>query len=284
MSGAQPSKDQSEPQKTVYSAHKSRWLTGLPLFAGTLTLVLWGPVWLWALVLAVASGLAMWEYQRMVLHESPLGMWAAGVALAVAVPLLSCWRPGGMAGALGFGLALVVVNGLFRQDGHKDILAGLIKQGFGLFYCGLGFGCLALLAAMPQGRMLVLFTILSVVAADVGAYYAGHKWGRHKLSPRLSPGKTWEGFFGGLVLAGMAGAVMGATGALPYGVFTPLVGAMVLAAMSVAGDLFESLIKRSVGVKDSGNILPGHGGILDRLDGLLLAAPVLYLIQVMLWQ
>jgi phosphatidate cytidylyltransferase len=124
----------------------------------------------------------------------------------------------------------------------------------------------------PQiGPQLLTFLLLLVVAADVGAYFAGRSFGRHKLAPRVSPGKTWEGVAGGVLAAtvlAVAGGVWFSLRLLP---FTLLCMFVVLA--SVIGDLTESLFKRHAGVKDSGSLLPGHGGILDRVDSVTAAAP-----------
>jgi phosphatidate cytidylyltransferase len=120
--------------------------------------------------------------------------------------------------------------------------------------------------------MLLIFMMVLVVAADVGAYFAGRAFGRVKLAPRVSPGKTWEGVVGGMASAGLV-AVAGAYWLqLPTASFLALCAAVAVA--SVVGDLTESMFKRSVGLKDSGTLLPGHGGILDRIDSISAAAPV----------
>lgn len=131
---------------------------------------------------------------------------------------------------------------------------------------------LALVRLHSMTPQLVVFLILLVVAADVGAYFGGRQFGKHKLAPRVSPGKTWEGVVGGLVAAG----VMAAVGvywfhARPVG-FAALCAIVVVA--SVIGDLTESMFKRHAGLKDSGSLLPGHGGVLDRVDSITAAAPI----------
>lgn len=130
-------------------------------------------------------------------------------------------------------------------------------------------------ASEPNGHRWLLAALAIVWAADTGAYFAGRKFGKHKLSPRVSPNKTIEGLVGGVV----AGIVVGVVFALVAGATAaqlPLVALVALAAVlfSVIGDLFESLLKRHAGVKDSGHLIPGHGGILDRIDGVLAALPV----------
>ena len=123
-----------------------------------------------------------------------------------------------------------------------------------------------------SGAERVLWLILLVVAADVGAYFVGRAWGRHKLAPRVSPAKTWEGALGGLVtvaLVAWVGAVHFGLPVVPVVAFGCLVG-----VFSVVGDLTESMFKRAAGLKDSGTLLPGHGGLLDRLDSITAAAPL----------
>jgi phosphatidate cytidylyltransferase len=125
---------------------------------------------------------------------------------------------------------------------------------------------------VEHGAEYVLFVLMLVWAADIGAYFAGRTWGRHKLAPRVSPGKTWEGVAGG-VLLGTGMAAIGAWWFHAPALNFVLLGAVVV-AVSVVGDLTESLFKRFAGLKDSGSVLPGHGGILDRIDSLTAAVPV----------
>lgn len=131
---------------------------------------------------------------------------------------------------------------------------------------------LALVRLHEHAPQLMLFLLLLVVAADIGAYFAGRAFGKHKLAPRVSPGKTWEGVGGGLVAA----ALMAAVGVWWFNMNTvPFMAlCIVVAIASVVGDLTESMFKRHAGLKDSGSLLPGHGGVLDRVDSVTAAAPV----------
>ncbi len=140
----------------------------------------------------------------------------------------------------------------------------------GVVYIGLPLICLLWLRGVAGGRDGVLFLVLVIWATDIGAYLVGRLVGGPKLAPALSPGKTWSGAVGGLVAALLVGVFV------PWG-FAAL--ALLLGVVCQAGDLLESGIKRHVGVKDSGRLIPGHGGLLDRLDGLLAAAPVAALVM-----
>lgn len=153
---------------------------------------------------------------------------------------------------------------------------------FGLFYVTIPCASLIWLrgmhtADMPDlGRGLVLFVVLAVVATDIGAYFTGRKFGGPKLAPEISPGKTWAGLGGGVVAAavvcGIAYAALGVT--FPSSLGSAIVWGGMLAVLAQASDLFESWVKRRAGVKDSGTLLPGHGGLLDRVDGLVFTLPV----------
>lgn len=137
-------------------------------------------------------------------------------------------------------------------------------------------------AVENHGSMLVMFLLVLIWTADTAAYFAGHKFGKHKLSPVVSPGKTWEGVIGAFAAVAVIGFFMA-----QYDFFSNLnplllsVVGVAVAAVSVGGDLFESKIKRERGVKDSGSLLPGHGGVYDRIDSLIAAAPV-YLFGVLM--
>ena len=126
-----------------------------------------------------------------------------------------------------------------------------------------------------QGQLAVMYALLIVWVADSGAYFAGRRWGVARLAPAVSPGKTWAGFWGGLSVCALLAVAVAAWRGLPW--LSLLAVTLVVALYSVVGDLSESLAKRYAGVKDSGHLIPGHGGVLDRFDSLLAAAPVLML-------
>jgi phosphatidate cytidylyltransferase len=157
----------------------------------------------------------------------------------------------------------------------KELSKRIAKGIFGLFLIVIGAFALGILFAQPDGRYWLLLLLLLVWAADVGAYIAGRTLGRHKLAPRVSPGKTWEGVLGGFLLAMVVVLIASQWMTLQSGQLGWLL-AMITATVgiSVVGDLFISLMKRQAGLKDAGRIFPGHGGVLDRFDSLIAAAPM----------
>lgn len=174
---------------------------------------------------------------------------------------------------LGVTAVLLVLMGLdaaFYPGGLRA--PGMVLS---VLYPGLGLGHLVLLRREPQGLNWSLFLLAAVWAADIAAYFVGMARGRHRLVPRLSPGKSREGAVAGLLAAAAAGAV-GARALLRLPVAAGAALAVGAAVAGMAGDLAESALKRAAGRKDSGHLVPGHGGVLDRFDSLAFAAPVLY--------
>jgi phosphatidate cytidylyltransferase len=189
--------------------------------------------------------------------------WPRGVVVGVCVPATLFW--------------LVVVPAWLNGHWRPTSMLGVAVVGWLVLISA----WLALVELQARSPWLALAVMAIVWIADTAAYFVGRKLGRRKLAPTISPGKTWEGFYGAMVaVAVYAGALVPLAGAAGYtGAVTPLavaawiVLALAIAAMSVEGDLFESLLKRHAGVKDSGKLLPGHGGLLDRIDALLAALP-----------
>lgn len=175
-------------------------------------------------------------------------------------------------------LTLFVVSAIWQlvtPDRRNPVDSLALTSLFGL-WVGILASYAVLLVNLPDGRLIVLAVVGSAVFSDIGAYATGVAFGRHKLAPSVSPAKSWEGLVGGLVIAAAVAAI-----ALPLlgDTFTPLSAAALGLTVGLAaaiGDLVESMIKRDLGIKDLGDLLPGHGGVLDRVDGILLALPVGY--------
>ena len=236
------------------------------------------PVWATLLVITVAILAGAWEWSAFIGVDGRVadGARAAYVALvAVALAALSLPRPPLVADyavlALAIGWWVVAFLWVVLAPGAAPRPAGalaglltLVPAWFSLVHLRLDFAA---------GAEWLLFLLILVTATDSGAYFTGRRFGRVKLAPRVSPGKTWEGVIGGFAagcLAAWAGAGWFHLPVLPF-----LLLAVTVIVFSIVGDLTESLLKRRAGVKDSGALFPGHGGMLDRIDSLTAAAPVL---------
>lgn len=163
----------------------------------------------------------------------------------------------------------------YRADApHTDSLPIRAVEGF-IVLIPAGLALVWIHRVPSHGPLLLLFMLILIWSADIGAYFAGHRWGKHKLAPQVSPGKTREGVYGAMASAMLCGAVLAIWLDSDLGqALLIIILCLVTMFASVVGDLFESLIKRRQGVKDSGHLLPGHGGMLDRIDSLTAAAPV----------
>jgi phosphatidate cytidylyltransferase len=234
---------------------KIRALVGSFAAAVALVAILAGGWLLWAFVALVAL-VALSEWSGLA-GASVVRTGAAFVLLAIVLIVAS---PGSW-GPQRDTVALLAMAGIIAA-----MFVGSGRIGWGLLYAGLPAIALLFLRGLPQGFAFALWTILIVIATDTGAYFAGRAIGGPKLSPKLSPKKTWAGLIGGMVAALIVGAAVGIAFELPRA--TLWLGAP-LAVMAQIGDLYESALKRAAGVKDSGRLLPGHGGVLDRIDGLV---------------
>lgn len=269
---------------------KTRVITAVVLLAVLLPVTLFAPVAAFGALLAVALVLGAWEWARLL--ELP-GQVPVGYAIVAALALGASTR---------LGLGAHAARPLFEAAAVFWVLAGpyvlvrkptLAHGPWRLFLVVAGLVVLvacwhALVAARILGVSFVLSVMLVVWLADIGAYFAGKTFGKHKLAPAISPGKTWEGAVGGwLAVIVVALVVMTARVVEPslVSVLGDRIGALrtvfvltVLVAFSIVGDLFESMLKRQAGVKDSSGLLPGHGGVLDRIDALLPVLPLAMLL------
>ncbi len=257
-----------------------RTLTALALGPLVLAAVLWLPTGWLALALALVVLLGAWEWTTLAGVSSPLarlgylgavtlgfaGVWqvhVAGWGPYLIAPVVLGW--------LGVALYLARVAEIPRAEG-TDL--GLLALGL-LVLLGPWLALLDLDAVQPNGPLLVLCLLVLIWAADIAAYFAGRHWGRVKLAPALSPGKTRAGAYAALAAAAACGVVLAGWLRVGPGQGLALVLICVVTVVaSVAGDLLESLLKRRRGLKDSGRLLPGHGGMLDRIDSMTAAAPV----------
>lgn len=266
---------------------KTRVITALVLLAVLLSVLYSRSYIFLVLVTAAFFGAAAWECLRLFRNRQPVfgaAVWVAAFGLVAFQGDLS------RAGLL-FGVCVAIwvvrlgpalATGLPAMDGFGNrLLAGIYGVAI--------FGCFVAIIALFMQSPLYLLSVMAIVwIADIGAYFAGKAFGKHKLAPSISPGKSWEGAIGGwiavLVLAGMSVSQPMLAGTFAAQVvahwgWSGFFGVMsVMVAASIVGDLFESQLKRRAGMKDSSNLLPGHGGVLDRVDALIPTLPLAVLL------
>lgn len=268
----------AEPAMSNFISRVLVTVVGLPLVLGLLWLGGW---WLFGLVLA-AGFVGVHEF---VTTARPLRPLAPAAYVGVLLALIGA-ESGGLVWMLAGFLATFVLAFLLdaAAETRAPTTAAVGSTILGSAWIGLGLGFVLLLRQMHSEPRLIAFTVvLTVFGADTAAYLAGRLVGRHKLAPRLSPKKTWEGLIGGAI-AGMFVSFVAlystrhasSTHPAYLSVGQAIVLGVVVVAAGVIGDLFESALKRDLEVKDTGRLLGGHGGVLDRLDALLFAAPVAY--------
>jgi phosphatidate cytidylyltransferase len=259
----------------------TRVLSGAVLIAIAVGVVWFAPLWMFEIVAAVVTVAAVYEVVQLA-HASGLAVAripALAAALVVlgamsAVPVQTIRVP--LAAVL---MIVSVASGLVvlgTWNGGGTALASASAALFPTLYVALPVGALGVIRE-KDGPGALFLLMLTVIVSDTAQYYTGRLLGRRPLSPAISPGKTIEGLFGGLVFGTLVFVVLGAWWAPRFAIIERVALGAVLVAIGVAGDLFESMLKRSAGVKDSSALIPGHGGILDRIDALIFAAPVYYL-------
>jgi len=255
--------------------------TGIPLAAG-IALVVFAPTFIVGLVVLVLAFIGAQELTAMLAGKEDktdsavlLPEWM----LPVAAVLMGLGALGGEsvlhATLLISAAGWITIELVFTQ---KNQLSKLNSLGFGLFgmvWIIWSLAHMTLIKGLPDGTALLFFLLFVISFSDIFAYFGGKRFGKSILAPTISPKKTWEGSFFGVMGGGIVGAVFGEITMSMFWLYGMLL-AMVMAVVGQFGDLIESKIKRLCNVKDSGKILPGHGGILDRIDGHMLAAPVFY--------
>lgn len=256
-----------------------RIFTGLILAVGWLLLLLFGTYPLFCFFITACCGLALYEFLRMVLSGNE-SRHLFFLLVAGLLPLVgaSLWGSGGMVTSLLLGFIVVIILTVVAYPTLENGLVFLCRQWFGIFYIGFCGAHLILLRSLPEGIHWLLVLTAITVFSDTAAYYVGKKFGKTKLCPALSPGKTRAGAVGGIIGGMLGGLIVVAIVLEDVNLFMLGGLGIILSTIGILGDLIESVIKRVSQVKDSGNILPGHGGILDRCDSILLTAPVLYYI------
>jgi phosphatidate cytidylyltransferase len=219
---------------------------------------------------------ALWELSRAFGSRGinlPLTPVIAGGA---AIVTLAYWT-GPRDSLAAFAITFVVLLAWRLRGGASGYLRDVTASVFALAYLPLAAGFVALMLARPDGDRRVLLFLILTVCSDVGGYFAGIGFGKHLMAPAISPKKTWEGLSGS-ALACLAAGAIGLPGLLDGQLWQGLLLGAAALAIATLGDLVESMIKRDLQIKDMGSLLPGHGGVLDRIDAMLMMAPVIWLL------
>jgi phosphatidate cytidylyltransferase len=261
------------------SSHVKRWLTGLAALPILIFWLGWGSPLMFALLIALVCLLSLREYFQIAFSRNEKGIYPPLVILGYTSGLSIIWAA--YANSTAFVLVIITLNFLLcsffllpRYKTDPAIVHAFAMQIQGVVYIPVLIACLIRIRNTDAGILWIFFLLAVVFAGDIGAYYAGSYLGRHKLCPWVSPNKTVEGSIGGLCANLLIGGIIKAMflPSLPWAAC--MVMFLLIGAAGQIGDLYESALKRSVQIKDSGTLLPGHGGMLDRIDALLFSSPV----------
>ena len=244
-----------------------------------------GAVWVGfpalTIVVGVAALVGLWEFNRMAKAWGADAFWPYAflwTTLFVVHGQLAAQHGNFSIYLLAGGLTPLLAFALARRT--RSTSRSCLHTAVGSIYVGFLLSHALLLregtAGLEDGRSWLLYALLMTFAADTGAFFVGKLLGRHRMAPTVSPGKTWEGFVGGLTLALGASVGLSSLLGLPVSILGQLILGLLLGLTAAMGDLAESFMKRRASVKDSGVIVPGHGGILDRMDSLLVTIPVTF--------
>lgn len=255
----------------------ARELTALVAAPAAIWITGWGPVWLFNGTIAVVCVLAMYEF--LALGKAKGYDVPTVLCIAIMLLIMGAFILDDLSVELGMFAALLIIPAsyVFSNKSLEDSLPSSAVAVLATTYVGmLGGSLIRLHNDFPEGYKLVFFLLLVVWLGDSGAYYVGKQFGKHKLSPRISPKKTIEGLFGGVTASIITAIVIHYTFFPKFPLLHAIIAGVILSFAGVIGDLAESMWKRSAAVKDSGTLIPGHGGFLDRFDSILFTAPILY--------
>jgi phosphatidate cytidylyltransferase len=258
---------------------RTRIITGLALAFLALIAIYLLPMNAYGVFWWVVGALGAWEYAGLAAMESRIARTAyVGVFTLLVIATLyldALEQVGLLISAVLWALALVAV---FTYPASGRFIGPRVTAVAGIFIMWAAWIALVVIREAPNGSNWMLWMVLVVAFADIGAYFTGRWLGRHKLAAAVSPGKTWEGFWGGMVVSSViCGGILVLMGRFNGGWIFIMV---LLVTVSVVGDLTESVLKRERGVKDSGTLLPGHGGVLDRIDSAIAVLPYFALILI----
>jgi phosphatidate cytidylyltransferase len=247
-------------------------VVGLPLL---IAIIWFGEPW-FTLLIAAMAGLASWEFYQMVggLKVRPIIYFGiAWVLLIIASP--HCPNPATLSFLITSSIIISLIWLLFRRPRDQAFtdwawtMAAILYIGWMLSYW-------VVLRSLEAGRALVFLAMFTTFANDTSAFFVGRAWGKHALAPSISSGKTWEGAAGGLLASIVASIIIDVIFRLPFSYWQIALVGFIISIFAQLGDLVESLLKRNTGVKDAGKLVPGHGGVLDRVDSLIFTGVIVY--------
>lgn len=263
--------------------HIKRWITALILVPIVLWVLIKGSTLLLAVLVSAVAIFAMQEYLR-IIFENDAGSisktikimsYAVSMSLVISA-CLGSWEVQFL--ILAMNLMALSIFVLSRFAGDHTIFDMIAKQVLGVIYIPVSLSLLVFIKGLDGGTLWIVWLLIVIFANDTGAFYTGTFFGKRPLSPSISPNKTIEGSLGGITISMVLGFISCQIFFNDLSLsFLTIPGSFMLAVAGQIGDLFESAMKRASNIKDSGSILPGHGGMLDRIDGLLLGIPVLYI-------
>ena len=262
--------------------HLKRWITGIIALPFLIFFIVKGGAFFVFLIGAVCL-LSMWEYISIVSDAKGRAVSVVMIVGVLAGELIILAALSNFFNLIltimAFNIIICSLISIWQYKTNPNILETVKKQVQGIIYIPLLLSFLVLIRNQADGMIWIFFTLAVIFAGDTSAYYFGSYLGRHKLCPAVSPGKTIEGSIGGIAANLVVGSVMKLF-FFPELSWAPILLLFIIMGIAgQAGDLFESMLKRSSNVKDSGGLLPGHGGFLDRIDALLFAAPMVYLFK-----
>ncbi|MBI2339744.1 MAG: phosphatidate cytidylyltransferase [Deltaproteobacteria bacterium] len=257
----------------------TQWVSGILVAIAVILLLLYAPKEGVQGVVVVLSLAGLWEYFNITNGGEPLWIKACGLALGGGMTALLIFWAGSSDRFPALFAAALMATLVLHFFGSADFMVRFRHAAFfyfGVMYVSVLFSFWGKMRGLPEWRFWFFLMLAGTVLSDVGGYVVGRWIGRHKLAPRISPGKTIEGLIGGVVFTVSAGFVVRFLFLPDFSTAPLVIVCIAIAVIGPLGDLSESLIKRGFGVKDSGRLIPGHGGLLDRVDALLFTGPVVY--------
>jgi len=255
-----------------------RWITSIVIGVPLILCIAFAPPLCWWFLIILVAEIGLWELYGLLFHVPLSWKWrffyfAGGLLLPSGAYLFGIT---GLTFALFISFFAALFLMMISSPLDHDEIARIGQLCFAWLYLPYFLSFVLLIGGGTQGRTWIFFLLAVIIAGDAGAYYTGLRAGRHKLYPAVSPKKTIEGAVGGLILSIVAATAIGFLFLKNVPLASLFVFSLAIAAVGQAGDLIESMIKRSAGKKDSSALLPGHGGLLDRLDSLIFAFPILW--------